>query len=272
MSMSQDRFPIVAGQFYPQDPETLSGVVRAALAKGKERQHPTLLAMAPHAGYMFSGRLAGETLGAANLAQTVILLGPNHTGLGAPMAVWPHGRWHIPGGALEVDAALAQALLEAEPSLTADTAAHLREHSLEVLLPFLFGKNPAMRIVPIAVADPRPQVLAGVAARMAEVTQAWEEPVSVVVSSDMNHFADDATTRKVDRLAIDRILALDPMGLYGVVREHGISMCGVYPMTLGLQWACIRGAKTAELVGYATSADAGGGTDRVVGYCGVLVA
>ncbi len=269
--MSQDRFPIVAGQFYPDDPATLGGVVQAALAKGTPHPEPTILAMAPHAGYMFSGRLAGATIGSANLAPTVVLLGPNHTGLGAPLAVWPKGRWLFPGGFLEVDEPLADAFLQAEPSLTADTVAHRREHSLEVLLPFLHGRNPATRIVPIAVADPRPQVLAGAASRMAEVLQRWGAPVSLVVSSDMNHFADDATTRQIDRLAIERILALDPMGLYGTVREHDISMCGVFPMTLGLQLALLLGARQAKLVGYSTSGEVNGDMDRVVGYCGVLV-
>lgn len=269
--MSHDRLPVVAGQFYPDDPATLAGVVRAALAKAAPRPEPTLLAMAPHAGYMFSGRLAGATLGAANLASTVLLLGPNHTGLGAPLAVWPQGRWLFPGGHLEVEAELAAALLAAEPLLAADHAAHRREHSLEVLVPFLHAKDPAIRIVPVAVADPRPQVLAGAASRMAEVLRGWKTPVSVVVSSDMNHFADDATTRQVDRLAIERILALDPMGLYGTVRQQGISMCGVLPMTLGLQLALLLGARQAELVGYTTSAEVTGDAERVVGYCGVLV-
>jgi len=269
--MVLDRRPVVAGQFYPDDPDTLMGVVRSFLAKAKPRTEPTILAMAPHAGYVFSGRLAGETLGSANLGGTVLLLGPNHTGMGAPLALWSQGRWHIPGGHVAVDDALAQALLEAEPSLRADTAAHLREHSLEVLLPFLYALRPHTRIVPVAVADPRPQVLAGTASRMAEVLRGWPERVSIVVSSDMNHFADETTTRRVDRLAIDRILALDPMGLYGTVREHGISMCGVLPMTLGLHLAMMLGATTAQEVGYATSADASGDSSRVVGYCGVLV-
>jgi hypothetical protein len=269
--MSIDREPVVAGQFYAGRHDQWLSTVRSCMGEGTERAQRTRLAMVPHAGHVFSGEVAGRTLAQARLTDTVLLLGPNHTGMGAPLAVWPDGRWHLPGASLEVDAELAAAILAAEPSLTADRTAHAREHSLEVVLPFLWAKNPDMRIVPIAVGDPRPHKLAGAAAKIAEVLTALGREVCVVVSSDMNHFASDAKTRIIDQRALDRILALDPMGFYGTVREENISMCGVLPMTLGMHLANIQGAKKADLVAYATSGEVNGDLARVVGYAGVII-
>ncbi len=269
--MSRDRDPIVAGQFYAGRHDQWLATARACMHGATRREKLTKLVMVPHAGHVFSGGVAGQTLAQAHLTDTVLLLGPNHTGMGAPLAVWPDGRWHLPGASLAVDEGLAKAILEAEPALTADYVAHLQEHSLEVVMPFLWALNPAMRIVPVAVGDPRPHKLGGAAAKIAEVLNGLGRQVSVIVSSDMNHFASDAKTREIDKLALERVLALDPMGFYGVVREKGISMCGVLPMTLGMHLANIMGAKSAELVAYATSGDVNGDLSRVVGYAGVII-
>lgn len=269
--MSSDREPVVAGQFYAGRQDQWLATARACMRGEKERENTTRLAMVPHAGHVFSGGVAGQTLARARLTDTVILLGPNHTGMGAPLAVWPDGKWLLPGAAMDVDAELAAAILQAEPALSADRVAHLQEHSLEVVLPFLWAKNPQMRIIPIAVGDPRPHKLGGAAAKIAEVLTSLGRDVSIVVSSDMNHFASDAVTRIVDQKALERILALDPMGFYGTVREENISMCGVLPMTLGMHLANILGAKKAELVAYATSGDVNNDMSRVVGYAGVII-
>ncbi len=267
-----DRSPVVAGRFYTADPRALAREVAGYLALAETPEEaPTLLAMVPHAGYVFSGPVAGRTLGEARLAPLVVLLGPNHTGQGQPLALWPSGRWTFPGGGLDVDAGLAGALLQAEPRLKADTAAHSQEHSLEVVLPFLAAANPQTAIVPICVAEPRYAELEAVAASLAGVLGALGRPASLVVSSDMSHFLDDARARRVDALALEPVLTLDPRGLYDTVRTQGISMCGVLPMTLGLLVAKALGAASARLAAYATSAAASGDTSRVVGYAGVLV-
>ena len=183
------RQPVVAGRFYPGDAATLTRETAASLALAEApSSRPTLLAMAPHAGAVYSGPVAGRTLGAARLADTLLLLGPNHTGRGARLAVWPSGAWRIPGQDVPVDAPLAAALLEAAPGLRPDREAHLGEHSLEVLLPFLRQVRPQCRIVPVAVAEPDLTVLAGTAAALAGVLAGWPQPVSVIVSSDMSHY------------------------------------------------------------------------------------
>jgi len=266
------RQPVVAGQFYPGRAEELRRQVDALLGHAGQREsRRTLLAMVPHAGYMYSGPVAGRTLGEAHLADRMLLLGPNHTGRGHRLAVWPSGAWDIPGARVPVDDVLAGALLAASPRLTPDAEAHVGEHSLEVELPFLVRTNPACRIVPIAVAEPNPAVLREVAAAAAGVLQALPEPVSVVVSSDMSHYLPQEVAKRQDSLALDRILALDPEGLFTVVREAGITMCGVLPMVLGLFLAKALGATEAVLAAYATSGEATGDYRQVVGYAGVLV-
>ncbi|MHC1787967.1 AmmeMemoRadiSam system protein B [Solidesulfovibrio sp.] len=266
------RQPVVAGRFYPGDSAALRQDTAGYLALAEAPSgRPTLLAMAPHAGAMYSGAVAGRTIGAAGLADTLLLLGPNHTGRGAPLAVWPSGSWRIPGDDVPVDAALAEALLAAAPGLTPDREAHLAEHSLEVLLPFLRLARPDCRIVPVAVAEPDLAVLAATAAAVAGVLAGWSRPVSVIVSSDMSHYVPHDIAKKRDTLALARMLALDPEGLYRVVREAGITMCGVLPMVLGLFVVLALGAGSARLAAYATSAEASGDYGQVVGYAGVLV-
>ena len=271
-SAASIRQPVVAGRFYPADPAALARETAAYLAEaGQSSGRPTLLAMAPHAGAVYSGPVAGKTLGAANLADTLLLLGPNHTGRGARLSLWPAGIWRIPGQEVPVDEALATALLDAAPRLAPDHEAHVGEHSLEVLLPFLRQVRPDCRIVPVAVAEPELAVLTDVGAAMAGVLAGWPTPVTVVVSSDMSHYVSQATAQKLDSLALSRVLALDPEGLYRVVRETGITMCGVLPMVLGLCIVLGLGATSARLAAYATSGEVSGDYDQVVGYAGVLV-
>ena len=265
------REPIVAGQFYPGSKAALEAAVRGYLAAaGAKSAKRTILAMVPHAGYVYSGGVAGLTLGAANLAPRVILLGPNHTGQGQALAVWSQGAWRTPAGETPVDAELAVALLAAEPRLRADVAAHLGEHSLEVLLPFLTASVPGLRVTPIAVAEPRLEVLTSVAANMAGAIAGVSAPVSIVVSSDMSHYLSQARARELDSLALERVAALDPEGLYRVVRSRNISMCGVLPMTLGLYLAKLLGATACDIAAYGNSGEASGDYDRVVGYAGAL--
>lgn len=266
-----DRHPLVAGQFYPAGPSLAKDVAAFLGLAGPPLEEPTILAMVPHAGYVYSGAVAGKTLGLARLADTVILLGPNHTGRGRRLAVWPDGRWDVPGGGLSVDEELARALLAADTRLAADYEAHLGEHSLEVIVPFLRGINPATRIVPIVVAEYNPTVLSDVAVSMAGVVKSWLGPVSIVVSSDMSHYVSHDTAKSQDALALAEIAALRPMGLFSVVRDRGITMCGVLPMTLGLFLARELGARTAEIAAYATSGEVSGDMRHVVGYAGVLV-
>lgn len=268
-----DRMPIVAGQFYPGTHAGLKAELGTLLGKtAPPAQGPVAkLVMAPHAGYVYSGAVAGQTLAQARLAPTLILLGPNHTGLGATLSVWPDGAWRYPGGSLPVDTALVQALLQAEPAFSPDTAAHLREHSLEVQLPFLGALVPECRIVPIVVSERSLERLLAIGRGVAQVIAAWPDPVTLLVSSDMNHFLSHEQTVQKDKLALEAIEQLAPELLFRTVRENAITMCGVLPMTLGLAACRELGATTARVTTYTTSAKASGDYSRVVGYAGAIV-
>jgi AmmeMemoRadiSam system protein B len=267
-----NRQAVVAGQFYPGQPRVLADTVASFLAAAEAKDAaPTIAAMVPHAGYVYSGAVAGRTLGSANLAPTVVLLGPNHTGLGRPLAVWDEGLWELPGGGLMVDETLAASLIDAVPGCAADYEAHVHEHSLEVVLPFLSALNPATRIVPVAVSERRPEALITAGKALGAALLAAGRPVSLVVSSDMSHYVTQAQAKARDSLAVERMLALDPAGLYEVVRAKGISMCGVLPMTLALAAALEMGATSARLAAYATSGEASGDFERVVGYAGIVI-
>jgi len=266
---SPDRPAVVAGQFYPGRAEDLATMVRGLLPRAVRTEGRTLLAMVPHAGYVYSGKVAGQTLGRASLPQSLLLLGPNHTGRGARLAVWAEGTWQLPGGGLQVDDRLAQRLMAAEPRLLADHAAHQAEHSLEVVLPFLRAVEPETSILPVAVAETDLPTLLDVGRTVGQALRGQQ--VGIVVSSDMSHYVTRERAKALDSMALDRVLALDPEGLYMVVRQQGISMCGVLPMTLGLAAALEMGATRAELAAYDTSGSASGDYDQVVGYAGVLV-
>ena len=149
--------------------------------------------------------------------------------------------------------------------------AHESEHSLEVQLPFLQRLVGDFRFVPVVLGTDRYPLLEELGRAVARVLAAQTEPVLVIASSDMNHYESDAITRVKDERAIARILALDPRGLYDTVRAEGITMCG-YAATVAMLVAVLeRGAKEAQLIRYATSADISGDYDRVVGYAGIVI-
>ena len=264
------RPPAVAGRFYPGDPdELLADVRRYTLPVG-----PRLAArgcLVPHAGYMYSGHVAGAVFAAVELPKKFLILCPNHTGIGEPMALYTEGRWRTPLGEVEVDAELAQALQRECEWLIEDREAHRNEHALEVELPFLQTQVKEFSFVPIALGVSQYEPLAALGAAMARVLREWEEPVLIVASSDMNHYEPDSITREKDSKAIERMLALDPAGLYRVVRSEPVSMCGFGPAVAMLTASLALGAKDARLIKYATSADMSGDRSYCVGYAGIAV-
>ena len=268
------REPAVAGRFYPSDPTQLGRVVERYLAQEAPEGLSARMLMVPHAGYVYSGAIAGETFAEARVPSSAVVLCPNHTGLGARRSLWSHGSWHLPGFDLRVDDELAALVLE-EAGLEEDRLAHLREHAIEVQLPFLHARNPRLTIVPICLGRlsfPECRSLGeGLARAIRRIEQKRGERVLLVASSDMSHYisADDA--RRLDSRAIERVLALDPEGLHAVVTEQGISMCGYIPTTVALAAARELGATKAKLVRYGNSGDVSGDYEQVVGYAGVLV-
>jgi AmmeMemoRadiSam system protein B len=265
-----DREPAVAGRFYTDDPAALAREVDAFLSPGAAPAAKVAAKgiVAPHAGYVYSGAIAGAVYGRIAVPQRAIVLGPNHTGAGSAVALWPSGTWHLPTGDVAMDPGLTAALA-ASPLVSVDTLAHLAEHSLEVQVPFLSRARPGVSIAALCLG---PLPLAACERLGAAVAEAAREHGALLVaSSDMSHYIPAAAAREKDQRAIDRILALDPEGLHRTVLGEGITMCGVIPATVMLFAARALGATRAELVRYGNSGDVNGDTRHVVGYAGLIV-
>lgn len=264
------RAPAVAGQFYPAHPAELRRELEGYIEVAPPPQK-ALGCVVPHAGIMYSGHVAGAVYGRLEPAPSYIILCPNHTGYGRPLAILSEGEWETPLGAVPIDAPLAQKLKKACRRLEEDAEAHRFEHSLEVQLPFLQCLQKSFRFVPIALGVGNYGPLEELGRAIATVVQETEPRPLIVASSDMNHYESDTVSRAKDRLAIDRILALDPRGLYDTVHRESISMCGYGPTVAMLTAAKSLGASSAELVRYANSGDVTGDRSHVVGYAGILV-
>jgi AmmeMemoRadiSam system protein B len=264
------RHPAVAGRFYPRDARTLLADVRS-YTPPKEQTILALGCIAPHAGYLYSGPVAGAVYARVDIPRRCILMCPNHTGLGRPLSIMSQGAWETPLGSVPIDSELAAALKQRFPRLHEDSDAHRTEHGAEVQLPFLQALRPDFVFVPIALGTGEFDVLEALGDALADAVAGQGERVLLIASSDMNHYENDRVTREKDHKAIARILALDPRGLFDVVMNQDISMCGFGPTVAMLTATKRLGATTAELIKYATSGDVSGDRDMVVGYAGVIV-
>jgi MEMO1 family protein len=269
------RLPAVAGRFYPSEPAVLSRDLAEYLgsaAGSVEKTEHAIGCIVPHAGYIYSGHVAGSVYRKLPQRSSYIILGPNHFGRGAPLAVTARGTWVTPLGEAQIDASLARELIQNCHLLAEDTQAHAGEHSLEVQVPFLqhLAKK-SFSFVPVAIGVSGYAPLEALGRGVAKCVAAASSPVLIIASSDMNHYEPDDVTRLKDRKAIDKILALDAAGLYEVIRREDISMCGYGPAVALLTAAKELGVKKAELMKYATSGDVSGERDFVVGYAGIVL-
>jgi len=264
------RPPAVAGHFYPLHSKELAQSVDAFLSpRGKKNR--ALGCVVPHAGYVYSGHVAGALYSSLGIPARLILIGPRHYPRGEPFAILSEGSWASPLGDAKIDSLLAAELKYEFPRLREDAVAHEREHSLEVQIPFLQRLRSDFQFVPIVLGTDRYGVLEELGHALAKVVAAQGEPVLVVASSDMNHYESDEITRVKDKHAIARVLALDPGGLYDTVRAESITMCGIAAAVAMLVAVGDLGASEAELVRYATSGDINGDRERVVGYAGIVI-
>lgn len=262
--------PAVAGQFYAGDAIKLAAQV-ANLLDAKSPKDTVKAILCPHAGFMYSGAVAGAVYSRIKLPGSIILLGPNHTGLGAKISMASEGQWSIPTGDIQVDSTLAIKIARDNPLVTRDDQAHMFEHSLEVQLPFIAHLAKNARIVPITVMSASFDELRSVGESIARAIMDTSYPVLIVASSDMSHYISANEAKRKDKKAIDMILGLNPEGLYDIVRKENITMCGVLPAVIMLAAALALGAKKAELIRYATSGDVSGDYESVVGYAGITI-
>jgi len=266
------RRPVAAGQFYPSSAQGLKNQIEAFIDKQAARAD-VIACILPHAGYVYSGSVAGQTLSRINIKDKIILLGPNHTGYGVKYSIMPQGTWQTPLGEIKVDSHLAGKILKRSKYLQADIQAHAYEHSLEVELPLLQYFKSDFEIVPITLLSDDCKILKELGKDIADTVK--DENINnstmIIASSDMTHYEPQAEAEKKDKAAIEAILELNADNLMQRVRQLSISMCGYAPVITMISAAKILGAKTAKLIKYQTSGDVTGDKSSVVGYAGIII-
>jgi AmmeMemoRadiSam system protein B len=260
----------VAGQFYPGWPGELKEAIEHMTSREKVKIDAVGV-VSPHAGYIYSGPVAGAVFSKIKFTDTFILIGPNHRGAGKPFSITSAGRWKTPLGEVGINAELGGAILKASGHLAEDTLAHLHEHSLEVQVPFLQYFKPGVMIVPILLSIANPDVYKEIGRAVVSGIRETGEDAVIVASSDMTHYEPHEKARAKDKLAIDAILELDADELVKRIARHDISMCGYAPVISLITAAKEMGARKAELVKYQTSGDSSGDYSSVVGYAGIII-
>ncbi len=256
----------VAGHFYPDNPGTLADFIDKH--RSRDGTIKAKAAVVPHAGYLFSGALAVKTLSKAEIPDTVLIIGPNHTGFGEDISLFDKGVWRTPLGDVTVEEKISSKLA-GTGFFKPDYLAHAREYSIEVLLPILRHLNPAMKIVPVAVAGMGYPAMEKVAAALAEAVKG--EDLLIVVSADLNHHDDAVTGAVKDKKAINCMLELDGKSLYDTVINERITTCGLYSAVIGLSAAKALGAQKGLLIDYTHSGMVTKDHSDVVGYAGIVI-
>jgi len=264
------RKPAVAGQFYPKKESSLKKEIKKFLNVDVTPKR-ALGVIAPHAGYIYSGAIAGELFASVKIPKRCILLSPNHTGMGGNAGLISRGSWEIPTGEVPIDEELASKLLERSTTLRDDAAPHIAEHSLEVELPFMLARQPKLQIVPITISHINPESCREIGESIANVIEDIDGEILIVASTDMNHYEDQTTTLEKDRLAIEYVESMDADGLLKICSEKRISMCGVVPTAITIHACKKLGATKAKLIRHATSGDVSGDYSAVVGYASFLI-
>lgn len=266
------RSPAVSGQFYPADKFSLSQTVTEMMVEVPASDKINALAViSPHAGYVYSGKVAGQTFSQVSVPDNVIIIGPNHHGQGPPLSLMDEGAWEMPMGEVQINSELAALILSQTESIEADTLAHRHEHSLEVQVPFLQASAENLCIVPIVASQISYDACRAAGIAIATAVRKYSKPTLLVASTDMTHYESREAASAKDRLALDKIMALDPLGLYETVIGNRITMCGIIPTTIILQASLELGASKAKLIRYTDSGETSGDTNQVVGYAGLIV-
>ena len=264
------RKPVVAGQFYPASPSQLRAMIEQ-LVGGKVAKEDVIGLVSPHAGYIYSGPVAGAVISRIKFKDTFIIMGPNHTGRGKPLSIMTQGTWETPLGEVEIDSELGKQILAASSHLQEDSVAHQYEHSLEVQLPFLQYFKPDIKIVPIVLSYSSGATYKEIGKGIAKAVKGLNKEVVIIASTDMTHYEPHPSAQRKDTQAIEAILDLNEDELLKRVDELNISMCGYAPTVSLISAVKELGATGAELVKYQTSGDTSGDYSSVVGYAGIII-
>jgi AmmeMemoRadiSam system protein B len=264
------RKPAVAGYFYEKDEERLRDDLKPYMDLTVSKRK-VMAMVSPHAGIKYSGTVAGAVYSRIQLPRTFIILGPNHKGIGGPAAVAVSGEWQMPNGPVKINSTLAKAMMASTEFLQEDQYAHSQEHSLEVQLPFIQYLTTDFDIVPVVLKQLDLPACLEIGIALSKAIKASDQSVVIIASSDFTHYESQKIAEAKDKMAIDRILTLDPSGLYQTIISNDISMCGFIPTVVALEAALQMGAAKAELVKYMTSGDTTGDYQQVVGYGGIII-
>ncbi len=264
------REPVVAGQFYPASPSQLEEMIRGMVDEKAEKEEVIGL-VSPHAGYIYSGPVAGATISRIKFKDTFVIMGPNHTGMGKPLSIMTEGAWKTPLGDVEIDAELAKQILATSSFLEEDDKSHQHEHSIEVQVPFLQYFKKDIKLVPIMLSDASGATYKEIGKELAQAIKESGKEVVIIASSDMTHYEPQEVAQSNDAQAIETVLDLNEDELLKRVDELNISMCGYAPTTALIAAAKELGATRAELVRYQTSGDVTGDYSAVVGYAGIII-
>ncbi|ASJ08640.1 hypothetical protein A3L11_05115 [Thermococcus siculi] len=286
------RYPAVAGSFYPSGEALIEMLEEFFSDLGEEgRERRITAGVAPHAGYVFSGYTAGRTYKAIfedGIPETFVILGPNHTGIGSPIAVYPEGKWLTPLGEIEIDSEMARAIARLSGIADLDELAHRYEHSIEVQVPFIqylaekAGKD--VKIVPITLGMQDEDVAEDLGRAIFEASKELGRDVVVIASTDLMHYgtmygyvpfrvrADELSHRikEWDFRVIRRILDFDVRGMFKEIREMNHTMCGPGGVGTAIVYSRLAGAVEAELLHYTTSFEVSRSTEAVVGYASIV--
>jgi hypothetical protein len=263
------REPVVAGQFYPGTAIELKALVKTMVDERAEKVE-AIGYYAPHAGFIYSGPVVGAVVSRVKPADTYIIMGPSHTGMGAPFSIMTDGSWRTPLGDVEIDSTLAKRILAGSTYLKEDTLAHTQEHAVEVQLPFIQYFKRDFKIVPIILQHATGAIYKHIGKAIAKTIKESGKQVVIVASGDMTHYEPQRSARVKDMQAIEAMLQLDAEELLSRVHEINITMCGYAPAAVLIFAAKELGVGKAELVKYQTSGDTTGDFSSVVGYAGII--
>ncbi|WP_440945932.1 MEMO1 family protein [Methanosarcina sp. T3] len=263
------RQPAVAGQFYPLHCENLEKELTRCFEGLEIREREVLGAVCPHAGYIYSGKVAAHVYATLPEADTYVLFGPNHTGYGSPISV-SRETWKTPLGTIDVDLELADGFLGS--IVDADELGHTYEHSIEVQLPFLqyrFGQG--FKILPICMGMQDEETAVEVGNLVADLVSESGKRAVIIASSDFTHYETAERAKETDSEVIDAILRLDVPGMYDRLYRRNASVCGYGPIAAMLSASQKLGGSRATLLKYTNSGDVSGDMSAVVGYAAIIV-
>lgn len=276
------RKPAVAGYFYESVEDSLKeqikwcyrsdlGPGRTPGKTGDTRSIKGLIA--PHAGYVYSGPVAAHAyleLAEDGLPETVVILCPNHTGMGSGLSTITEGSWLTPLGEVKIDTEFALQLLSDYPLLDDDPSAHVKEHSCEVQLPFIQEISPDFKLVPICMMMQDLQTAGELGQAIAKTAHNLGRDIVVIASTDFTHYQPQQVAEAQDRKVLDHIQTLDEEGMVSEISQHNVTMCGYGPVTATMVASKNMGASEAQILKYATSGDTSGDYSSVVGYAAAV--